>query len=170
MKVSRLALALLFTTMTDASAQKGSIKVGASAEVAFPFHDTFGYIEEVGYGGSIKGFYGVRETGDLTLTAGYLFFPIEQPLRSIDGALVPVLVGYRQSFNRIFIEPQIGVSSYRINLEHGTERYMQLAIGIGAGWQLKDFEIGARYQRGNTQQKTTSFVAFRVGYNLKLHS
>src|ERR1700754_3101899 len=105
-------------------AQKGKNQISVGAEGALPLGD-FSDVSNIGYGGSVKGLYGVGTAGQVTLTAGYLKFAAKKELKDALGAdkisnsLIPVLAAYRHNFSVFYAEPQVGYSFSSVNIKGG---------------------------------------------------
>jgi len=170
-------LVLLTSIVTLAllsNAQRGHNQIGVALEVGMPMGD-FGDAAKTGFGGLIRGAYGIGTAGHVTLTTGYLSFRSKSDVEEALGAdkisysIVPVLVGYRHNFSGLYIEPQIGYGSYgakiKGGLADGSDSEGAFTWGGGVGFEKNAFEIGARIQAASKDGSTTSMIGFHIGYN-----
>lgn len=159
------------------NAQKGNNQVGIGAEVGIPMGD-FGDMSGVGFGGSVKGLYGIGSAGQITFTTGYMTFGMKDEYKDFLGvdkatsSIIPLLAGYRHNFNGFYAEPQIGYGIYGSKVEmggvsaSGSEGAFTWAIGLG--FAQGGFDGGVRYQSASKDGSSTSFLGIRVGYNFSL--
>jgi len=158
-------------------AQKGNNQIGVAFEVGIPMGD-FGDAVKTGFGGLIRGAYGVGSAGHITLTTGYSSFRSKSEIEDAIGAdkitysIVPILAGYRHNFSGFFIEPQIGYGIYGGKIKGGAFETSSsdgaFTYGGGLGYEKSGFEIGARIQAASKNSSTTSFIGIHVGYNFSL--
>ena len=135
-------------------AQRKSNQFGIIAEAAFPKNGN------MGFGGFIKGAYGISKSGQVTLQAGVSGFKIEPRLvfentifigsQKTQVRLIPVLVGYKHYFNHFYIEPQTGYGELGGKIDEGVD-WIRPSVGAfywaaGAGFQFKKVDFGVRYQ------------------------
>jgi hypothetical protein len=66
-------LVVIFSISLSASAQKGNNQVGIGADVYLGLK-SFGDAYKAGFGGHVKGLYGIGTAGHVTLTTGYASF------------------------------------------------------------------------------------------------
>lgn len=160
-----MTIAAVISLTAMSYAQKGAIKLGIGAEVGLPMGD-FGDAAKTGFGGSVKGFYGVSDAGDITLSVGYLSFSSKGG-GSSTGAL-PILAGYRHNFSGFFVEPQVGYTSF----SGGGSSQGGLGWAINAGYGMKSWEASVGYNSASTKVSgvtfTNSWVGVRVAYNFSL--
>jgi hypothetical protein len=99
-------------------AQKGNNQIGIGAEVGIPTGD-FGEAMKAGFGGAVKGLYGIGTAGQITGTVGYTSFKMkgssEDAKMSI--GILPILAGYRHNFSGFYVEPQVGYSIVRAKVD-----------------------------------------------------
>ena len=158
-------------------AQKGNNQVGVAAEVSIPTGDA-GDVSSVGFGGTVKGLYGIGTAGQLTLTTGYITFSGKKEIKDLLGAdkitnsLIPILAGYRHNFSGFYVEPQVGYSISNAKVKGGMfeakESDGAFTWAAGIGYVINNFEVGARYQSMHKDGESSAFVGFRVGYNFSL--
>jgi hypothetical protein len=96
--MKHLILYLLITFITcAATAQKGNNQLALMAETGISR-------TEMGFGGYLKGLYGVIGSGQLTLTAGVSKFRSESNSEhsATTIRLIPVLAGYKKNFSKFY--------------------------------------------------------------------
>lgn len=77
----------------------------------------------IGYGGSIKGHYGfITGNQQATIEVDYHRFPIKYPDLRLQYSALPLYVGYRYIYNRLVLEPQLGLSVNRIDGSNGVNK------------------------------------------------
>lgn len=165
-----LSIALAFS----GTAQKGSTQIGIGAEIGLPTGE-FGSEDggaKAGFGGYIKGLFGVSDAGQITVTTGYTSFTIKGSTSSLKASIsiIPILIGYRHNFNGFYIEPQAGVGIYGARVtfqgESGSSSQNKLTLAAGVGYAKNSIDIGVRYQTGVIKQSPDlTLVAVRFGYN-----
>lgn len=175
MKKLFLSTSLLFMTILFTYAQKAPAQLGVAAELGFPagdFSDGF----KTGFGGSLKGLFGVSKEGQLSFTTGYTRYAYKDNEPGYKGSIniIPFLAGYRQNFNGFYLEPQLGYGSYtaRVNAD-GTklsDTKGAFTYAAGLGYASKGFDIGARYQSAKVEGDNISLIGVHVGYNFSLSS
>jgi hypothetical protein len=164
----------LMVAVIVASAQQKNIRVGVSLDVVAPLGN-FSDFAGIGFGGSARGVFAVGKTGDITLTTGYynLGWKDLDPEEKGSSYIIPVVLGYRHHFSKIFVEPFAGYGNYG---EHYSNNFVDenasvsaLAWGGGAGYSNEGIEAGIRYL-GLTHEGTLSTISIYVGYNFPLRS
>src|SRR3984893_3061305 len=159
-----LASALVFSAI--GFAQKGHNQIGVAFEVGVPTGD-FGTYSKTGFGGSVRGLFGIGTAGQITFTTGYTSFKF----KDIDAhsSIIPLLAGYRHNFSGVFVEPQIGYGIYGAKVSGGSSSSEgAFTWAIGAGYAKNGFEGGVRYQSATKDGSTLSVVGIHVGYNCTL--
>jgi hypothetical protein len=145
MKVLQLVSLLLFSSLIFA--QNGSKSLQISGEAIIPALQ-----EATGFGLSLKGLYGITQTGQLTLSGRFSKYK----LKNIDGAkeaivrLVPFLVGYKQNIRQFFIEPKVGMGELGGKLFLSGGDYSRPSVwaifgGLEAGLNLKRISLGINF-------------------------
>ena len=160
-------LAITMTTF----AQAGNNQVGIGAELNVPL-GSFGDAYKTGFGGTIKGLYGIGKAGQGTLTLGYSSFKGKSETSfgySYEGqtfSMVPILAGYRHHFTGFYLEPQLGVT---INGTKASgikvESMTKFAAALNAGYEIKGLDLSLRY---HTEGDVLSLFAARIAYNINL--
>lgn len=178
-----LSIVFLFFSIC-AFAQKGNNQVSVGLDVGFPVGD-FGESSNVGFGGTVKGMYGVGTAGQMELTLGYLGFSYKNNNSIVKASnnLFPILVGYRHFFDNIYVEPQLGLTVISNKLKRsgvdvggeniGGENYLisTAAFGwaIGVGYLFDNFDFSIRYQSASKNGGSLGFFGLRVGYNFDIN-
>jgi hypothetical protein len=176
MKKLLLLTAIVMVSLLS-QAQKGNNQIGIALEVGVPVGD-FGDLSKLGVGGLVRGAYGIGTAGHITLTTGYVAFSAKDEYETAVGVdklnmhIIPIMLGYRHSFNGFFIEPQIGYEIFGAKAEAGgvsaSDSEGAFAFGGGIGFEKNGFEVGARVQAGSKDGSTTTYIGFHVGYNFNL--
>lgn len=157
-----------------ALSQQPNIRIGVSLDVLAPIGD-FSDFAGVGFGGSARGVFGVGKSGDITLTTGYYNFGWKDldPEEKGYSYIIPVVLGYRHHFSKIFVEPFAGYGNYG---EHYSNNFVNenasvsaFAWGGGIGYTNEGIDIGLRYL-ALTHEGTLSTIGLYVGYNFPLRS
>lgn len=163
----------LFMTVLFTHAQKAPNQLGVAAELGFPtgdFADGF----KTGFGGSLKGLFGVSKDGQLSFTTGYTRYAFKdnEPGYKASIGIIPFLAGYRQNFNGFYLEPQLGYGSYSARVKGngitGSSSQGGFTYAAGLGYASKGFDIGARYQGSSVDGDNISLIGVHVGYNFSL--
>jgi hypothetical protein len=163
-----LVIGFVFAISMVTYAQKGNNQVGIGPDVYFGLK-SFGDAYGVGVGGHVKGLYGVGSAGQATLTIGYASFSGKSSTlyKDYKFAFIPVLLGYRQNFDGLFIEPQLGFNSSHTKYNGTTyDKVTSFTYAIGGGYAKNGFEVSLSFQNiGLTGQ-----IALRggVAYNIPL--
>jgi hypothetical protein len=176
--MKKVFLAICIATVSSISyGQKGNNQIGVGADVGFPISD-FGDRAQVGFGGYVKGLFGIGEAGQITLTSGYTTYSAKTIVKTGLGAdkvsysIIPVLAGYRHNFDGFYAEPQVGYGSYGSKVKggifDGSSSGGAFTWAVGFGFAKNGFDIGARYQSGHDDGTTIAVAAVRVGYNFSL--
>lgn len=175
MKQLSLAIALLILSLAGYS-QKGNNQLGLGADIGIPTGD-FGTLANVGFGGYVKGLYGVGNAGQLTFTTGYSIFKVKEDFQVAAGVdkfnyrILPLLFGYRHNFSGFYAEPQIGYSVHSAKATLGsvsaTESDGAFTWGVGLGAAVKSgFDFGVRYLSASQDGEAVSWVSIHIGYNI----
>lgn len=173
MKKLLLAVAL-FISLAGYS-QKGNNQVGVGADIGIPIGD-FATLANVGFGGYVKGLYGVGTAGQMTFTTGYSVFKIKEEFQEaaevdkLNYRILPLLFGYRHNLNGFYIEPQLGYSVHSAKATLGsvsaTESDGAFTWGAGVGAATKGgFDFGVRYLSASQDGDAISWVSIHIGYN-----
>lgn len=176
MKKLFLAIAIVAVSLT-VSAQSGKNEIGVGFDLNIPNGD-FSDSYKLGFGGYVKGLYGIGTAGQITLTSGYTTFSAKDEALTAAGlddakfGIIPILAGYRHNFDGFYAEPQIGYGIYREKIETGgvkvSESSGAFTWAVGLGFAKSGFDIGARYQSASKDGTTFGVIGIRVGYNFSL--
>lgn len=164
-KIITILIVLTICTLS-AQAQRGNKGASIGLDVALPVGNMSKSLG-VGIGGSLKGFYGLRDEADVTLTLGYINFAEKDNL-GISYSLIPVLAGYRLKLDQVYLEPQFGftimnVKSDVVNAEKSTSN-TKIGYGIGVGYLMGNLDLGLRFQDISANGGGFNIIAVRVGY------
>jgi len=171
MKSIIVIVALLFIVAISVNAQKGNNQIGIAAQMGLPtghFESNF----KTGYGGSLKGLWGIGKTGQLTFTTGYTSFKSKGDLYHNFGAssIIPFLAGYRLQKNNFYVEPQVGYGLYILKIKVFGQKMSEsdgaFTYAIGIGYAKNGFDLGVRYQGANKGSNDITIVGIRLGYNI----
>ena len=171
-KLLLLTAIVLFTLLTRA--QSGHNQIGVAFEAGLPMGD-FGDAAKTGFGGLVKGLYGVGQAGQVTFTTGYSSFQWKNLGSEESGHswIMPFLMGYRHNFNGFYAEPELGYglvgSKYNVTGMSSSASAGAFAWGAGIGFAKNGFDAGVRYQ-GLTKDGTVSIIGLHLGYNFTLGS
>jgi hypothetical protein len=170
-----LIAAILGATSFGVQAQTGHNQIGFGPEVAIPTGD-FGDMFNTGFGGSVKGMFGIGTAGQVTMTSVYTIYKAKDLPSGVDfnASSIPILLGYRHNFKGFYVEPQAGygilgskVSGTGTSLDGSdSDGGFTWAAGIGYAMQ-QGIDIGARYQ-STEKDGSTSLIGFTVRYNFSL--
>ena len=173
MKKVFLTMAAVVALASASFAQKGNNQIGIGAEVGIPTGD-FGEAMKAGFGGAVKGLYGIGTAGQITGTIGYTSFKMkgssEDAKMSI--GILPILAGYRHNFSGFYVEPQVGYSIVRAKVDmlgqSESDSEGAFAWAAGAGYQISGLDLGVRYQASTKDGGSMGFFGFRVAKNFSL--
>lgn len=173
MKKLFLCSLFLLATFSFLYSQNAPNQIGVAAELGIPvgdFSDGF----KTGFGGSVKGLFGIVKDGQLSFTTGYSRFAYKDNEEDYKGSIsiIPFLAGYRHSFSGFYLEPQLGYGSYIARVKvlgiKTSETKGAFTYAAGLGYTKDGFDIGVRYQRGSVEGDNISLVGVHVGYNFTL--
>ncbi len=171
--MKKLILFLFFfaVIVTVATAQKGNNQIGIAAEMGLPighFDNDF----NTGFGGSVKGLYGMGKAGQLTFTTGYTYYKAKGELADFfhaSSAIIPFLAGYRLNKSGFYAEPQIGFGLYRAQIKGYSEGKSSETDGaftyaIGIGFVTHGIDAGVRYQGSKKGSDDITIIGIHIGY------
>lgn len=157
--------------------QTGKNEIGVGVDLGIPNGD-FGDYFKLGFGGYLKGLYGVGSAGQITFTTGYTTFSAKDEYVTalsadkIKASIIPLLAGYRHNFSGFYAEPQVGYGIYGSKVtaagQKASDSEGAFTWAVGLGYAMSGFDIGARYQSASKNSQTTSVIGIRVGYNFSL--
>jgi len=169
-------LTILLLGFYTANAQKGTHILQVSGLAAIPTGE-LSKVVHVGYGGALKGLYGVgQQAQQITLEAGYNRFNVKNLPSSVDAnySTIPIYLGYRAKLGQIVIEGQSGLALNHIEGSGpaGTVSSNQTAFGwaLAAGYTFRALELDVRYQNSESGSDVNviRFVGIRLAYNFSL--
>lgn len=172
MRKSLFATIILVASFVGTKAQTGNNLLGIGAEVGVSTQSG----SKAAFGGSLKYMHGVGSAGHVTLSAGYLTSTDKETVGSTEfkttASNIPVMLGYRHSFNGVYVEPQAGYVSQKVKVESGGNSSSaskgSFGYALGAGYAMKQgLDLGVRYFNVAESGAKGMFV-FRVGYNFTL--
>ena len=166
-----------FSVAANAQKYKQQLQVGGSLNIPTI---NLSNITNLGYGGYAKGMFGFsRYNQQITLEAGYNTFPVDKDLTGgfrSHYSMLPVYLGYRYLFPiGITLESQAGISFNKLKVGSGSafvaDKTTSFALALGAGYQLRNIELGIKYQLTNVKNSDDdiTFFTVRLGYNFLLH-
>jgi hypothetical protein len=121
-----------------------------------------GDTQQIGYGVSGSLAYGLNENSAITLSVGYISFTAKNVFNQEFGAL-PIKAGYRVGVSKgIYVEPQIGFTSWNDGNTKNTGFTYAPKIGYVSG----SVDGSIRYETTSINGTNLSFLAFGVGYKL----
>jgi hypothetical protein len=169
MKKVLLSSVFLLLISIFANAQKGKNQINIGPEVDVPI-GTFSNAYKIGFGGTVKGLYGVGDEGQITFMTGFSTFKGKSgttngySYANQTYNIIPYLFGYRKNFKTLYIEPQIGFASYKTKVTGYNFNETRLTYGLGVGYSVNALELGLRFQ----SHVGSSLFALRAAYNLNL--
>lgn len=176
MKKVFLAMGLSFIAAIS-FAQSGNNQISVGADLAIPTGDLKD-LSKIGFGGTVKGLYGIGTAGQITLTSGFISFAVKSEYEElldadkITSTMIPILAGYRHNFNGFYAEPQIGYGIYAAKIKGGmfdsSDSEGAFTWAVGAGYVVNNIDFSARYQSASKDGSTQSFFGIRVGYLFSL--
>ena len=151
-------------------AQSGSAQISLGAETNFFLSNGYSGIYNPGFGGNIKGMYGVTDGGQVTLTTGYTYYGGKSGslYGDQDLSLIPILAGYRFSAKSGWYgEVQAGIGMLGTHVSGSTFSQTNFAAAANVGYVYKNFDLSLRYY---TEGDVISLFAIRLAYNISLGS
>lgn len=175
----KLTIALLLFLIISFSSygQYGEDYINIGFDAGITLNEFYQTQFPAGFGASIKGLYGVGLDGQVSLTANYLYFPLDRSLVLPAGENlvfhhVPILVGYRFNFDRFFLEPQLGgalfATRYRFDQDRYTETATAFAFAAEAGYVFDMVEVSFRYQHSGSSPHHLGLLGIRAAYRIPL--
>jgi len=158
---------IMFSACCFAQAGNNQVAVGASAD--FLLGPGYRAAYNIGFGGNVKGLYGVGDEGQATFTVAYSSFSgksgtIYYSNQSL--SLLPILVGYRYNLpNHFYGEGQVGIGFLDQHASTYSNNQTNPAAAISAGVIMDGFDLGARFY---TEGSVMNQFAIRLAYNFSL--
>jgi len=147
-------------------AQTGNNAISIGAEADFPLGSYTGY--NIGFGGNVKGLYGLGASGQLTLTAGYSSFSGKSGslYNGQTLSLLPILAGYRYNLaSGLYGEGQVGLATLTTRIPGFSFSQTNFAAAANVGYVFNNFDVSVRYY---TEGDVMSMFAVRLAYNIAL--
>jgi hypothetical protein len=173
-----LAICLITISSSVSYSQRGKIKIGAGADLIIPASGALKLDSKTGFGGYLKGLYGIGKAGQVSFTTGYLNLPQKDPSRIFGYTstfrFVPLLLGYRQIIKGFYVEPQTGLSVNHSNYKtpFGSTHFtgVSFTLAAGLGYAIHNVDIGIRFQGHPVKGRfsSTYFWGFHLGYNFHI--
>lgn len=148
------ATILLLLLSLAIQAQKGRNQLSIIGEAAIP-----GFQNDHGWGISAKGMYGLGRSAQLSLTAGFIGLKSKNTIEQTKTRtrLIPVLMGYKYNYGKIFIEPQVGYGELggkvEMNGDDARPSVGALYWALGAGYDHKKSWPGSVFNRHMVQNR-----------------
>jgi hypothetical protein len=168
MKRNLLSLALMIFVVNYCFAQKGNNQISLGAEVNFLASNGYSSIYHPGFGGGVKGLYGIGDAGQLSLSATYSAFggKSSSPYGDQTLTLLPILAGYRYNLKGgLYFEGQVGLAILTTKASGFSFSQTNFAAAANIGYTIHGFDISARYY---TEGDVVSSFAVRLAYNFNL--
>lgn len=171
MYIKKLSLFLvLLGFVFVVKAQDGNDRIQIGGQYSFPTSD-FSKIANNGFGGFVKGFYGVGEKPQqITLELGVNAFKTILKHKTGSNIIVPVQLGYRFGLGNFYLETQAGLSVNKLVEETGTATKVKFGWAPSVGYTFKNIELGVKYNgsKFNSTDTDLSFVGIRLAYSFPL--
>ena len=168
MKRKLLVMLALMLPAAFCFAQAGKVQIGIGAETNLFLSNGYSNIYSAGFGGNIKGLYGIDDASQITLTGGYTYFSGKSSSQygNQNLSLLPILAGYRYNLKSgLYAEGQLGVGSLTTHVTGGNFTQTNFAAALNVGYCYKGLDLSIRYY---TEGDVISIFAVRVGYNFSL--
>ncbi|SFU20191.1 hypothetical protein SAMN04489724_0264 [Algoriphagus locisalis] len=171
--------AFLTAFINSSYGQEGTIRVNPAVMLGVPIGD-FSEVYGMGVGIGVKGLYSLNTGGELTFSTGYTRFGLKDSYAAgLKGSLgiIPLLAGYRHHLERIYLEPQLGLSINSSTIKGsflgmdsfgGSASSTSLGYAATVGYFLGDIDLSLRYQGLALSGDGLGFIGIRVGYQFKL--
>lgn len=196
-KIILIALVLVgFITAQNVQAQQGEFKINPGLEVGIPMGD-FSDMNSIGFGVTVKGYYGISDEGAIGLTLGYLTFSGKKVsgIKTGSSDIIPIMAGYRHHFNQFYAEGQLGFANVKFKEGKvsgggfdfgdifdgifedddfdfgdggGSYSSTEFSWALGVGYMFNNFDVGVRYQSIQTSGSSLGWIGLRVGYSFDL--
>lgn len=176
MKKSILILISLLFIITICKAQKGNTQLSIAGEIGFPI----GHYDNdfnTGYGGSVKGLFGIGKSGQAIFTTGYSYYKAKGNLTTFFhnaySSIIPFLAGYRFNKSGFYAEPQLGFGLYRLQIGDyyngkNSETDGAFTYAFGIGFVSHGIDAGVRYQGAKSGSDDITIIGIHVGYTISL--
>lgn len=167
-KITILICLLVSAFMVHAQESRWHLQI--SPELALPTGD-FGKVVNTGLGANVKGMYLLKTRDYLTLTAGYQYFKVKTLVGGVRSGyhIVPVLLGYRKTYKKLFFESQVGLGFYTLKAKStvasATDNNTGFTWSQSFGHDFGSLELQLRYQQGNFNKDHVGMVGLGLNYH-----
>jgi hypothetical protein len=139
------------------TAAKAQTTYSAGLEVGLP-SGVYSNLYNVGFGASVKAYFGDKEKAGFTGTAGFISLAGKNSFPSL--SMIPVKVGYRYNTNNLYLEPQAGLTFLSGS---GTGSGFTWAANVG--YYLSDnIDLSARYESALLTGGSLNIIGLRLAY------
>lgn len=177
--MEKYGIAIILSLLISRSAftQVGENYLNVGLDGGVTLNEYFQHQFPAGFGGSAKGLFGVGMNGQITLTGGFLYFPIKPTIAlpagdNVTFNLIPLTLGYRAYFDNLFFEPQVGGSMHitrnRFSQTNHNLTTTEFGFGAEAGYVFEPVEVGIRYHHSGRSPHHIGLLAVRVMYRIPL--
>jgi len=169
MKKTWMGICLLLTGII-VHAQENRFHLQISPELALPAGD-FSSVVKTGLGANVKGMYLLKTRDYATFTVGYQYFKVKSLLVGVRPSynIVPMLIGYRKTYKKIFFESQAGIGFYTLNAKNATSSatisYTGFTWAQSFGHDFGRMELQLRYQQGNFNKDHVGMFGLGLNYH-----
>ncbi len=156
-----------FLMASSSYAQNGSVQLGVAVESNLLL-GSYSSAYNAGFGGGIKGLYGVGASGQLTLSVDYSSYSSKSGtiFAGQTLSLLPILAGYRYNLSSgFYAEPQAGLATLSTKASGFSFSQTNFAGAINVGYAKNGFDISVHYY---TEGDVISMFGVRLGYNFSL--
>ena len=174
MNKSLLAFWVLALFYCSSEAQSRDAAITANAELSAPTSNT-----QTGIGFSVKGSIGISRSGQITLSPGIWLAGGRNTPTAEHTRLVPVLLGYQQTFKSFFVEPAIGIGELGGRVSLGGDRanvsVAAFFAAVQAGYRMQHWQLGVKFltakgiegsDAGLWHDRRISYGAVFVGFDI----
>jgi hypothetical protein len=168
-----VVFALLCVTVVNAQVKGRGIELGFGVDAGLPMGNDLKKYTSAGIGGDATLGYNFNEHTALLVRGGYLSFNVKDEyrqnnLKSIGDGFMKVCGRYIFPA-RIFVEPQLGFSSFSSGKSHLFHPGQGITYAAAVGMfldKLNAFEVGVRYE-ATACKNGIDFVGLRMAYSIK---
>lgn len=169
MKRLVIVISLLFS-LVMVNAQDNRLSLQISPELALPTGD-FSKVVKTGLGANVKGMYLLKTKDYVTLTLGYQYFKVKTFVGGVTSSynIVPLLVGYRKTYKKIFFESQVGFGFYTLKAKSTVSSVTNNNTGFtwaqSFGHDFGSLELQLRYQQGDFNKDNIGMIGLGLNYH-----
>lgn len=165
--------ALLCITVVNAQVKERGVELGFGVDAGLPVSNDLKEYTSLGIGGDATLGFNFNKHSALLVRGGYISFNVKDEyrqnnLKSIGDGFMKVCGRYIFPAG-IFVEPQVGFSSFSSDKSHLFHPGQGFTYGAAVGVfldKLNAFEVGLRYE-GTACKNGIDFVGLRVAYSIK---